>query len=32
LNWSKWIRQTHRWASIAITAGIIVNFVVITRA
>jgi heme A synthase len=29
LNWNKWIRQTHRWLSIAFTAAIIVNIVVI---
>jgi len=29
LNWSKWIRQTHRWLSIAITLGIIINFIAI---
>jgi hypothetical protein len=31
LNWNKWIRQIHRWASIAITVGIIVNFVAVAR-
>jgi hypothetical protein len=25
LNWNAWIRQTHRWLSIAFTAGFIVN-------
>lgn len=29
MNWNKWIRQTHRWLSIAFTAAIIVNIVVI---
>jgi len=29
LNWNKWIRQIHRWMSIAITVGIIVNFVAV---
>jgi quinol-cytochrome oxidoreductase complex cytochrome b subunit len=32
LNWSKWIRQIHRWLSIAFTlcvlANVVVNFVV----
>jgi hypothetical protein len=25
LNWSKWIRQTHRWLSVAFTVAVIVN-------
>jgi len=25
LNWNKWIRQTHRWVSIAFTAAVMVN-------
>jgi hypothetical protein len=25
MNWNKWIRQTHRWLSIAFTLGFIVN-------
>jgi hypothetical protein len=25
MNWSKWIRQTHRWVSIAFTATVIAN-------
>ena len=29
MNWNKWIRQIHRWLSIAFTAGVIVNTVVI---
>jgi hypothetical protein len=29
LNWSKWIRQIHRWLSMAFTAGVIVNTIVI---
>lgn len=28
---SKWIRQTHRWLSIAFTAAVIANFVAMTR-
>jgi cellulose synthase/poly-beta-1,6-N-acetylglucosamine synthase-like glycosyltransferase len=31
LNWSKWIRQIHRWLSIAFTAGFIVNIIALTR-
>ena len=27
LNWNKWIRQIHRWLSIAFTVAVIVNFV-----
>jgi hypothetical protein len=29
LNWNHWIRQTHRWLSIAFTAGVIANIVAI---
>jgi hypothetical protein len=25
MNWNKWIRQTHRWVSIAFTLAVIVN-------
>jgi hypothetical protein len=27
LNWSNWIRQIHRWLSIAFTVAVIVTFV-----
>jgi hypothetical protein len=27
MNWSKWIRQFHRWTSIAFTLTVIANFV-----
>ena len=27
MNWNHWIRQTHRWLSIAFTATVIANFV-----
>jgi len=27
LNWNKWIRQFHRWVSIAFTVAVIVNIV-----
>ena len=30
LNWNKWLRQTHRWVSLAFTAGVIVNFVAVS--
>ena len=29
LNWSKWVRQTHRWLSIAFTVAVVVNIVAI---
>jgi len=28
MNWNHWIRQTHRWLSIAFTMTVIANFVV----
>jgi len=31
LNWNKWVRQTHRWLSIAFTVGVIVNLVFVVR-
>jgi quinol-cytochrome oxidoreductase complex cytochrome b subunit len=31
VNWNKWIRQTHRWLSIAFTAAVIFNGVVVLR-
>ncbi|TPL93245.1 hypothetical protein FJ960_28285 [Mesorhizobium sp. B2-3-11] len=27
LDWSKWIRQTHRWLSIIFTATVAANFI-----
>jgi hypothetical protein len=27
MNWNMWIRQTHRWLSIAFTVTVIANFV-----
>ena len=27
MNWNKWIRQFHRWVSIAFTVTVIANFV-----
>jgi hypothetical protein len=27
LNWHKWVRQIHRWLSIAFTAAVIVNVI-----
>ncbi len=31
MNWNRWIRQTHRWLSIAFTVAVIVNAVAIVR-
>ena len=31
MNWSKWIRQAHRWVSIAFTAAVIVAFVALAQ-
>jgi heme A synthase len=30
-NWSKWVRQTHRWLSIAFTLAVIINFVAVVQ-
>jgi hypothetical protein len=31
LNWSKWVRQIHRWVSIAFTVTVLANFVALAR-
>ncbi len=31
MNWSTWIRQIHRWLSIAFTVTVIANFVALAR-
>jgi heme A synthase len=31
LNWNKWIRQIHRWLSMAFTVAVIVNIVAIAQ-
>jgi len=31
MNWSKWVRQIHRWLSIAFTMAVIVNIVAVAR-
>ena len=31
MNWNKWIRQIHRWLSIAFTVAVIVNGVAVAR-
>jgi len=32
MNWNKWVRQVHRWMSVAFTATVIANFVAIALA
>ena len=31
MNWNKWVRQIHRWVSIAFTVAVIVNFVAVAE-
>jgi hypothetical protein len=31
MKWNHWIRQTHRWLSIAFTLTVIANFVVLAQ-
>lgn len=31
MNWSKWIRLTHRWLSMAFTAVIVVNGIAVAQ-
>ena len=31
MNWNEWIRQVHRWLSIAFTVGVIVNIVALRQ-
>lgn len=31
MNWNKWVRQIHRWLSIAFTLTVIANFVALAR-
>ena len=31
MKWNEWIRQTHRWLSIAFTATVIANFVAMAQ-
>ena len=31
MNWSRWIRQTHRFFSVAFTSTVIANFVAMTQ-
>ena len=31
MNWNHWVRQIHRWLSIAFTVTVIANFVAMTQ-
>ena len=31
MNWNKWVRQTHRWLSIAFTVAVVVNIVAVLQ-
>jgi len=31
LNWNKWVRQTHRWVSMAFTVAVIANVVALAQ-
>ncbi|AMV40019.1 hypothetical protein [Planctomyces sp. SH-PL62] len=31
MNWNEWIRQIHRWTSIAFTAAVLINIVAMSR-
>jgi heme A synthase len=31
LNWNKWIRQAHRWLSVAFTVAVLVNLVAVLK-
>ena len=31
MNWNKWVRQIHRWLSIAFTVTVIANFIALAR-
>ena len=31
MNWSKWIRQVHRWLSIAFTVAVVANVVAMVQ-
>ena len=30
-NWSKWIRQTHRWLSVVFTLAVIINGIAVVQ-
>ena len=31
MNWNKWVRQIHRWVSIAFTVTVIANFIALAK-
>ena len=31
LNWNKWVRQIHRWVSIAFTVTVLANFIALSQ-
>jgi len=31
MHWNKWMRQTHRWVSIAFTVGVIINGIAVAQ-
>jgi len=31
MNWSNWVRQIHRWVSIAFTVTVIANFIALAQ-
>ena len=31
MNWNKWMRQTHRWVSMAFTVAVIINIVAVVQ-
>ncbi len=31
MNWNKWVRQTHRWLSMAFTVAVIVNIIAVAQ-
>ena len=31
MNWNSWIRQTHRWLSIAFTVAVVVNLIALRQ-
>lgn len=31
MNWNRWIRQTHRWLSMAFTVAVVMNLVAVLR-
>ncbi len=31
MNWNKWVRQTHRWLSIAFIVAVIVNTIAVVQ-